>query len=162
MHHINHNLSNTYKGRLFYDKNSSEFLLDRGNYKVNSSNVASGIKSLGIFDILVQSGHANHNSLLILDEPEINLHPKWQIEYARNIIELIKLGANIIVTTHSPYILEALKGFCNKNDLEHHFYLAQKNEDASQLIEVTHNIEHAIHELSFPLFQLNEELYDDF
>ncbi|MEZ8124672.1 AAA family ATPase [Vibrio splendidus] len=162
VHHINHNLSNTYKGRLYYDESSSEFLLDRGNYKVNSSNVASGIKSLGIFDILVQSGHASHNSLLILDEPEINLHPKWQIEYARNIVELIKLGANIIVTTHSPYILEALKGYCNKNNLEHHFYLAEKSEDSSQLIEVTHNIEQAIHELSFPLFQLNEELYDDF
>ncbi|MCD9489864.1 AAA family ATPase [Photobacterium phosphoreum] len=161
-YHINHNLSNTYKGKLYYDKDSSEFLLDRGNYKINSSNVASGIKSLGIFDILVQSGHASHNSLLILDEPEINLHPKWQVEYARNIIELIKLGANIIVTTHSPYMLEALKGFCNKFYLEHNFYLAKRNEDSSELINITNRIEDAIHELSIPLFQLNEELYDDF
>ncbi|MGF1792929.1 AAA family ATPase [Photobacterium profundum] len=161
-HHVNHKLSNTYKGRLYYDKDSSEFVLDRGGYKVNSSNVASGIKSLGIFDILVQSGHASPRSLLILDEPEINLHPKWQIEYARAICELIKLGSNIIVTTHSPYILEALKGFSERDNLEHNFYMARKNYDGSELIDVTSNISDAVEMLSSPLFDLNEELYDDF
>lgn len=161
-HHINQHLSNTYKGRLYYDKDSSEFLLDRGNYKVNSCNVASGIKSLGIFDILVQSGHASPSSLLILDEPEINLHPKWQVEYARAISELISIGANIIVTTHSPYILEALKGFCEKKNAQHNFYLAQKIEDRAILKDISNNISPAINMLSSPLFELNEELYNDF
>ncbi|HAT6343874.1 TPA: AAA family ATPase [Aeromonas hydrophila] len=161
-HHINQNLSNTYKGRLYYDKDSSEFLLDRGNYKVNACNVASGIKSLGIFDILVQSGHASPSSLLILDEPEINLHPKWQIEYARAICDLIEIGANIIVTTHSPYILEALKGFCDRKKLAHNFYLAQKVADRAILRDITGNISPAINMLSSPLFELNEELYNDF
>ncbi|KXF80328.1 AAA family ATPase [Enterovibrio coralii] len=161
-HHVNHKLSNTYKGRLYYDKDSAEFLLDRGTYKVNSCNVASGIKSLGIFDILVQSGHASPRSLLILDEPEINLHPKWQVEYARAICELIRLGSNIIVTTHSPYILEALKGFCVKDDLYHNFYLAKKHTESSTLTDVTNNISVAVETLSSPLFELNEELYDDF
>ncbi|EHU4850489.1 AAA family ATPase [Vibrio vulnificus] len=160
--HINHKLSDTYKGRLYYDKDSSEFLLDRGGYKVNSCNVASGIKSLGIFDILVQSGHASPRSLLILDEPEINLHPKWQVEYARAICELIKLGSNIIVTTHSPYILEALKGFCERDGLCHQFYLARKESDKSKLLDVTYNISVAVEMLSSPLFDLNEELYNDF
>ncbi|TOA95528.1 AAA family ATPase, partial [Vibrio parahaemolyticus] len=117
--HVNNNLSDTYKGRLFYDKDSSDFMLDRGTYKIRSSNVASGIKSLGIFDMLVQSGHASDNTILILDEPEVNLHPKWQIVYAKNIVELVRNGANIIVTTHSPYMLEALKGYSEKSDIYH-------------------------------------------
>lgn len=159
---VNRSLGKTYNGRLYYDKDSSEFLLDRGNYKVNACNVASGIKSLGIFDILVQSGHANPDSLLILDEPEINLHPKWQIEYARAICNLVEMGANIIVTTHSPYILEALKGFSDKKDLYHSFYLAKKYEDKAILHDISGNISPAIEMLSAPLFELNEELYNDF
>jgi len=45
-----------------------------------------------------------HNSIILIDEPEIALHPKWQIE-------IMKIYANIgknnqfIVTTHSPFII---------------------------------------------------------
>ncbi len=44
------------------------------------------------------------NSIILIDEPEIALHPKWQIE-------IMKLYSNIgknnqfIVTTHSPFII---------------------------------------------------------
>ncbi|WP_140312595.1 AAA family ATPase, partial [Vibrio parahaemolyticus] len=161
--HVNNNLSDTYKGRLFYDKDSSDFMLDRGTYKIRSSNVASGIKSLGIFDMLVQSGHASDNTILILDEPEVNLHPKWQIVYAKNIVELVRNGANIIVTTHSPYMLEALKGYSEKSDIYHNIYLAKRTADFTSFEDVTRHMEPAIEALSTPLFELNEELgFDDF
>jgi len=45
-----------------------------------------------------------HNSVILIDEPEIALHPKWQIE-------IMKIYANIgknnqfIVATHSPFII---------------------------------------------------------
>jgi len=45
-----------------------------------------------------------HNSIILIDEPEIALHPRWQIE-------IMKIYANIgknnqfIVTTHSPFII---------------------------------------------------------
>jgi len=51
------------------------------------------------------------NSIILIDEPEIALHPKWQIE-------IMKIYANIgennqfIVTTHSPYIIGSVP---NKN-----------------------------------------------
>ncbi|MCK5679061.1 MAG: AAA family ATPase, partial [Flavobacteriaceae bacterium] len=52
-----------------------------------------------------------HNSVILIDEPEIALHPKWQID-------IMKIYANIgennqfIVATHSPYIIT---GVPNKN-----------------------------------------------
>lgn len=43
-------------------------------------------------------------SVLILDEPEINLHPEWQTEYARIIVMLQKeLELYVVITTHSPF-----------------------------------------------------------
>jgi len=44
------------------------------------------------------------NSIILIDEPEISLHPKWQTE-------IMKIYANIgknnqfIITTHSPFII---------------------------------------------------------
>jgi hypothetical protein len=160
--HISQKLNATYNGKLGYDQQSNEFILTRDGYKISSRNIASGIKSLGIFDMLVNAGHASRNTLLILDEPEVNLHPKWQIEYARAVCELVKLGSNIIVTTHSPYMLEALKGFSSKQTIVNHFYLTDKNNGQSTFIDVTNDLTPAIEVLSAPLYQLNEELDDDF
>ena len=45
-----------------------------------------------------------NNSIILIDEPELSLHPKWQ----QRIIEVYKkIGENnqIIVATHSPHIL---------------------------------------------------------
>ena len=51
------------------------------------------------------------NSIILIDEPELSLHPKWQ----QRIIEVYKkIGENnqIIVATHSPHILGSVS---NKN-----------------------------------------------
>lgn len=51
------------------------------------------------------------NSIILIDEPELSLHPKWQ----QRIIEVYKnIGKNnqIIVATHSPHILG---GVSNEN-----------------------------------------------
>ncbi len=65
---------------------------------------------LMIFDEIKQS--ENNNFLLLLDEPDLTLHPDWQKRY---ISEMIKLLSNfsekkfhLIVTTHSPFILSDL------------------------------------------------------
>jgi predicted ATPase len=157
-----HSLKDTYKGNFYFDKDISQFVLDRGKYTINASNVASGIKNLGVFDILVNAGHINDMTLTILDEPEINLHPEWQIRYAQTICSLAAAGANIIVTTHSPYILEALHGFSKKFELDSNFYLARKPEELSFFEDVTHNMSKAMKVLSAPLYRLNEDLNDDF
>ena len=46
----------------------------------------------------------SNNSIILIDEPELSLHPKWQ----QRIIEVYKkIGENnqIILATHSPHIL---------------------------------------------------------
>ncbi|RLG22736.1 hypothetical protein DRN85_10410 [Methanosarcinales archaeon] len=50
-------------------------------------------------------------SVLIIEEPEAHLHPKNQRILARFLVKLIRRGVNIIITTHSEYLLEQLSNF---------------------------------------------------
>ncbi len=45
-----------------------------------------------------------HNDVILIDEPEIALHPKWQIDIMK-IYENIGKNNQFIVTTHSPFII---------------------------------------------------------
>ncbi|KFF21607.1 AAA family ATPase [Chryseobacterium sp. JM1] len=51
------------------------------------------------------------NSIIFIDEPEISLHPSWQLKY----IELLKkflsgyTGCHVLIATHSHFILSDLK-----------------------------------------------------
>ncbi|MCL1791774.1 MAG: ATP-binding protein [Peptococcaceae bacterium] len=51
---------------------------------------------------------AQRHDLLMIDEPELNLHPENQRKMARLLASLINCGVNIFVTTHSDYILREL------------------------------------------------------
>lgn len=48
---------------------------------------------------------AEKNDLIIIDEPEINLHPSNQIVVARFLARLSNAGFRLIISTHSDYII---------------------------------------------------------
>lgn len=68
---------------------------------------ASTVKSLaGLFMFL--RSEARPGDVILIDEPEIHLHPDNQIWVARMLAELVNAGLNIIVSTHSVIILQEL------------------------------------------------------
>jgi hypothetical protein len=77
---------------------------------------------------------ASSNELIVIDEPEMNLHPKAQAKIAEFLGMLVNAGINIIITTHSPYIIDHIMNLIkaydneNKEELTSKFYL--KNADA--------------------------------
>lgn len=44
--------------------------------------------------------------MLMIDEPELNLHPVNQRKMARFLAKLVNMGVNVFVTTHSDYIVK--------------------------------------------------------
>ena len=67
------------------------------------NDLSSGEKQLFLRTLSIKMLEPN-NSIILIDEPELSLHPKWQ----QRIIEVYKkIGENnqIIVATHSPHIL---------------------------------------------------------
>lgn len=105
-------------GRYYFDKHGK---------KIELVNTATGIKMFGIFQVLSQNNYLNENTVLVLDEPEVHLHPKWQLEMAKLIVELVKNGVSILVNSHSPYMIEALKRYSDREKIQAktNFYLAE-------------------------------------
>ena len=51
---------------------------------------------------------AKPGDLLMVDEPELNLHPENQRLMARLFARLVNLGVRVFVTTHSDYLVKEL------------------------------------------------------
>lgn len=81
------------------------------NYeKININDLSSGEKStLAIMFSLI--ANIQDNSLICIDEPEINLHPEWQ----EKIIELLESATSnyknchFFIATHSPQIISGIQ-----------------------------------------------------
>ena len=68
---------------------------------------SSGVRSM--VDIGFYLRHtAKRGDLLIVDEPELNLHPENQRRIARLFAWLVNLGIKVFITTHSDYIVKEL------------------------------------------------------
>jgi len=72
---------------------------------------------------------AEPNDWIIFDEPEMNLHPAVQVELAEFLAMLVNAGLHVLITTHSPYIVDHLANLMqaakhvNREDIKEHFYL---------------------------------------
>lgn len=88
----------------------------RNGVKLRVSNLATGSKMFSIIKILLDRGELDDTTMLILDEPEAHLHPKWQNIFAEIIVLLVKeLHVNILLTTHSPNFMLALDAFMRRH-----------------------------------------------
>jgi hypothetical protein len=112
-------ISNIIKGD--FEKFGGNFVFKRDEISYPLIQVAHGIKSFGILQVLIRNGHLNKFNFLVIDEPEVHLHPKWQIEYAKLIVELAKRNIKILMTSHSPFFIEAIEKYSTNCD----FYLAK-------------------------------------
>lgn len=108
----------------------SKFVFKRDDgSEFNLLEVATGVKSFSILQMLLNNGSLNEKSLLILDEPETHLHPQWIVEYGRFLVYLNKVvGVKLLVASHSPDMVSALKYITEKegNPEKLNFYLAEQ------------------------------------
>lgn len=111
---------------------------------INLNNISSGLKTFIYIKRLLQNETLSENGTLILDEPEIHLHPEWQIVFAEIIVLLQKeFDMHILLTTHSPYFLQAIQIFSEKYDIENktEYYVSEVNSEGfSRFINTTKDV----------------------
>lgn len=100
---------------------------------IKFADCAEGIKSLSGLDFLDRANLLDSSTLLIVDEPEVHLHPQWIVEYAKMIISMVKeQHVRVLLTTHSPYLIRALRnlsvGELDPGQLR--YYVAEKSEES--------------------------------
>jgi len=155
------NISEIVGGEVYFDEENDDFFFQKkvGNKKIEIQilNSASGIKSLGILQILENVGEFNKNLLLIIDEPEVHLHPDWQVEYAKILVKLVENGVKVLVTSHSPYLIEAIDKHSRKSKIKKDvkFYLSElKNNGNALIVDKTNDKNEIFDKLSKPFERL--------
>jgi len=98
-------------------KNATDFAFVSHNGKTyNIVNASSGIKSIGLLQYLVKNRAIKKGSTLYWEEPEVHLHPTWQLKMVELFIELMNAGVKIVFSTHSPYMADFLNAISTKQD----------------------------------------------
>ena len=116
---------------------------DRGLYftphgarvKLNMGESASGVRSMLDIGFYLRHG-VERGDILMVDEPELNLHPENQRRIARLFARLTNLGVKVFITTHSDYIIKELSTLIMLNNDEPYLRRIAEREryDKSELL----------------------------
>ena len=144
------------KGEFQVDDTSRQIDFVSEEHIIPTISVASGIKSFGVIQRLLETENLSSEKILIWDEPEIHLHPHWQVLCCESIISLVKAGIPVIISSHSPYFIQGIRYFAAAEGIEDDvkYYLTETDDDKDELCtvsEVTHDINKVFSLLADPL-----------
>ncbi|MBU1752948.1 ATP-binding protein, partial [bacterium] len=115
-------------GKYVITRNDELYYTPKGKQvKLSMDESSSAVRSL--LDIGFYLRHiAQPGDLLMVDEPELNLHPENQRRIARLFARLVNLGIRVFITTHSDYIIKELNTLIMLNhDKPHLKLIAERN-----------------------------------
>ena len=96
-------------GNIWLDKSQQEII----KIKINNSNVIDvGFGVSQVLPILVEGIYMPPEQTLLLEQPEIHLHPKMQMKIADFLLSLAMQNKQIIVETHSDHFINRLVRRC--------------------------------------------------
>lgn len=156
-------LNDVVEGNILFQDNNISLQSKKFNKPININNLSTGLKAFVILKILLERNILKEKDVLILDEPEIHLHPKWQMQYAQIIVLLQKFfDLSIIVTTHSADFLAAIEYYAkkHKNIDKCKFYLAKNEDNFNTFVDVTNETEEIYKQMFIPKFHLDELNYE--
>ena len=120
------------QGKFKFDPEMRDFKFEKNDKSFSMKNTSAGLKQLGIIQLLLENRKLPENSYLIMDEPEVHLHPEWQVKLAEIIVLLAKdLNITSYINSHSPHFIEAIEVYSAFYDLkdETNFYLTEEAEN---------------------------------
>lgn len=133
-----------------------------GGEILNINNLSTGLKTFVILKTLLLNGFIESGTVILLDEPEINLHPEWQLVLAEIIVLLHKeFDLYVFLNTHSHYFLDAIEVYSKKHGVSNacQYYLSYMDGEFAAMENVTGNTEKIYQKLARPLQRLENERY---
>ncbi|MGD0961899.1 MAG: AAA family ATPase [Methylomonas sp.] len=117
--------------------------------------VAEGIIKLATLMRLIENGSLEVGDTLFWDEPEVNFNPKLIKAVAADILSLCKNGFQVIIGTHSLFLLRELEILASQKpylDIPQRYFALSKQEDFTNIQQGN-----SVDEIN-PLIMLDEEL----
>ena len=142
-------------GAIVLEKTGRFYLKQPGVGNMEMSLVAEGHRKLAMLARLIATGSLLDKGCLFWDEPESNLNPKLIREISRTILHICRNGVQVIIATHSLFLLRELEMLLRKEEFKgigQRYFAIGKSEEGVVLEqdEIIDGIE--------PLTVLDEEL----
>jgi hypothetical protein len=151
---------NSVVGGEIVDGDDGEGFQENGlNKPLHFSNLASGLKTFIIIKKLLLNGALVEKGVLVLDEPEVHLHPEWQLKFAEIIVLLQKeFNLHTLLTTHSPYFLRAIEVYSAKHKIADRcsYYMTELKENKIELVNTTSCTDEIYKKLAQPFTLLDK------
>lgn len=98
---------------------NDKIVLDDAGTEIRFEQASSGMQSIIPLWAVFLYGIKNHSlGTAIIEEPEQNLFPTLQVDLVNNLVaQLNQTKTNLLITTHSPYILSVLDNLIYANDV---------------------------------------------
>ena len=144
------------------DCNGEGFKFERDNVSFSMKTSSSGLKQIGSIQMLINNNQLARNDFLIIDEPEVNLHPEWQVRLAELLVLLVHdLNVTVYVNSHSPHFIEAIEVLSVKYRLrdETRFYMTSFVEEFNKydFVELDYsNLRELYRNLGNPYNEINK------
>lgn len=113
------------------------FVRKGDNLNIKLEDTATGMKTFAYIQKLIENGFLNERTLLLIDEPEAHLHPKWIFEFAHLLVLLNKeLGVKVMVASHNPDMVAAIQKVSQVEGMIDytHFYQAYHQDESYQFV----------------------------
>lgn len=91
----------------------------KGKQRFNMNEASSCIRALLDVGLYLRCS-ARAGDLFMIDEPELNLHPKNQRAFARLVAQMVNAGIKVFLTTHSDYMVKELNTLIMLNQRTEH------------------------------------------
>ncbi|MGI4873045.1 MAG: AAA family ATPase [Janthinobacterium lividum] len=99
-------IGNLLQGRIEADNGRFYLAPQQGGERFEVNLIAEGYRKLGTLAYLLANGSLSQENTLYWDEPEANLNPALLRELARLLVQLASQGFQIILATHSLFLLK--------------------------------------------------------
>jgi predicted ATPase len=112
------------------------------NVKIEVGLADIGFGASQLLPIIVEGIYAKTGSVLLVEQPEIHLHPKLQAALMDFLIEIAEEGKQVIVETHSEHLILRLQRRIAEGKLSHAdvaIYYFEGSENGSKITQVELN-----------------------
>lgn len=129
---------------------------------------SSSVKSLFLLDLYVNC-LANKKGLLVIDEPELNLHPDNQRKMASLLARLVNAGVKVLLTTHSDYLVREINNrimlsgaVTGKTEIMKEAKLIKQDIlNPAQVKAFNFKTDHSVAKVSVDQYGMNTEIFDN-
>jgi predicted ATPase len=119
------------KGKVSIDQTTKQILFHPNNTDINlellgTSSMIAEVSPIVLYlryiinseDDVVKGRGGNGVPIIFIEEPEAHLHPGAQIVLMENFADLVKMGAKLVITSHSNYMFQKLNNLIAEKKID--------------------------------------------